>query len=150
MPERVVVRQKNNFATEFWALDPEAPESSELFPVRHVEDLTPYGMLLASVGSCTAVVVNTYAQYHSLDLEEVELATIYERTFKEDCEHCEEISEYEEQIKMDISFKGKLTAQEREKLFKISLQCPIHKMLKNGIRVESRLAKDDRSAEIRF
>ena len=144
MPEKVVVRQKNNFETEFWALDPEAPESAELFPIRHIEDLTPYGMLLASVGSCTAVVVNTYAQYHGLELKEVELATEYQRTFKDDCEHCEEISQYEEQINMDVSFKGNLTPQEHEKLFKISLQCPIHKMLKGGIKVQSHLTTDSK------
>jgi len=144
MPEKVVVRQKSNFQTEFWALDPESSESGRLFPVRHIEDLTPYGMLLASVGSCTAVVVNTYAQYHGLKLDEVEMASEYQRTFKDDCKHCEEISQYEEQIKMDMSFKGNLTAQEQEKLFKLSLQCPIHKMLKSGIKVQSRLTKDDK------
>lgn len=144
MPERVVVRQKSNFETEFRAVDPESPEPGELLPVRHIEDLTPYGMLLASVGSCTAVVVNTYAQYHGIELDEVEMATEYQRTFKDDCKHCEEISQYEEQIKMDISFKGNLTSQEHEKLFKISLQCPIHKMLKSGIKVQSRLLKDDK------
>jgi uncharacterized OsmC-like protein len=142
MAEKVVIRQKNNYETEFLALDQEAPESGKLFPVRHVEDLTPYGMLLASLGSCTAVVVNTSAQYHGIELNEVELMTEYQRTFKEDCEHCEEISEYEEQIIMGIRFKGKLSLQVNEKLFKISLQCPIHKMVKSGIKVQSRLLKD--------
>ncbi len=144
MPEKVIVRQKNTYETEFWALDPESSESSELFPVRHIEDLTPYGMLLASLGSCTAVVVNTYARHHGVSLSEVELATEYHRTFTEDCKHCEEISQYEEQISMDISFKGNLTPQEQEKLFKISLQCPIHKMLKGGIKVQSQLTKDNK------
>lgn len=143
MAEKVVVRQKSNYETEFWALDPEAPESAGLFPVRHVEELTPYGMLLASIGSCTAVVVNTYARYHGLELHEVELASEYQRTFKEDCEHCEEISKYDEQINMDIRFRGNLTPQQHDKLFKISMQCPIHKMLKSGIRVESRLVQDE-------
>jgi len=141
MAEKVVVHQKINYETEFWSLDPEVPESAELHPVSHIGDLTPYGMLLAGLGSCTAVVVNTYARYHELQLDEVDLTVAYQRTFKEDCEHCEEISQYNEQINMEISFKGNLTPEQQEKLSKISLQCPIHKMLKNGIQVSSRLLK---------
>ena len=144
MAEKVVVRQKNNFETEFRALNPELPESHELFPVKHIQDLTPYGMLLASLGSCTAVVVNTYAQYHNIGLDEVELTVEYERVFKEDCEHCEDISRYKESIGMDIGFTGKLTHEQREKLFKISLQCPIHKMLKGGIEVRFLQAREDK------
>ena len=142
MSEKVVIRQRSNYETEFWAVDPEAPEPGKLNHVRHIQDLTPYGMLLASLGSCTAVVVNTYAQYHGVRLHEVELMTEYQRTFKEDCKHCEEISRYDEQINVDISFKGTLTPQEHEKLFKISLQCPIHKMFKSGVKIQSHLAKD--------
>ncbi len=147
MPERVVVRQKNSFETEIWALDPEAEETGKLFPVHHVEELTPYGMLLAGLSSCTAVVVNTYAQYHDVGLREVQLETEYQRTFKEDCKHCEEISKYDEQITMKISFKGKLTHEEHEKLLKISLQCPIHKMLKSGIKVQTQLGEDNEMIE---
>lgn len=146
MAEKVVVRQRNNFETDFRALDPERPESGELHPVRHIQDLTPYGMLLASLGSCTAVVVNTYAQYHGIELDEVELTVEYERVFKEDCEHCEDVSGYKESINAGISFRGKLTPQQQEKLFKISLQCPIHKMLKGGIEVRFQPAKDYKPA----
>jgi uncharacterized OsmC-like protein len=142
MSEKVLVRQKNNYETEFHAADPEAPGSDKLEHVRYIQDLTPYGMLLAGLASCTAVVVNTYAQYHGVKLDEVELIAEYQRTFKEDCKHCEEISQYDEQISLDMSFKGDLSPQDHEKLFKISLQCPIHKMFKSGIKVQTRLAGD--------
>jgi uncharacterized OsmC-like protein len=87
------------------------------------------------------VIRRNYARHHRIELDEVELVIDYQRVFKDDCEHCEEISKSEEQIKMDISFKGNLTPQEYEKHYKVSLQCPIHKMLKNGIEVKSQLAK---------
>jgi uncharacterized OsmC-like protein len=146
MAEKVVVRQRNNFETDFRAHDPETPESGELYPVKHMQDLTPYGMLLASLGSCTAVVVNTYAQYHGIELEEVELTVEYKRVFKDDCEHCEDISGYKESINIGVSFKGKLTPQQQEKLFKISMQCPIHKMLKSGIEVSFQQTKEYKPA----
>jgi uncharacterized OsmC-like protein len=67
----------------------------------------------------------------------VELRLEYQQSFKEDCAHCEEIDKYEEVIGMTVLVEGKLTAQERDKLFKISLHCPVHKMLTSGIRVKS-------------
>jgi uncharacterized OsmC-like protein len=142
MGEKVVVVQRNNFETDFRAADPETPESDKLHPVMHIQDLTPYGMLLASLASCTAVVVNTYAQYHGIGLDEVELTAEYERVFKDDCEHCEDISRYKESINMDIGFRGKLTPEQADKLFKIALQCPIHKMLKGGIEVRFHPVKE--------
>jgi uncharacterized OsmC-like protein len=137
MAERIVIRQDSNFQTRFWAED----ESGGLREVAHLQDITPYGMLLAGLGSCTGVVVHTYAQYHDVDLYEVELDVAYERNFREDCERCEGIDRYTESITQDISFTGDLTPEEREKLFRISLQCPIDKMLKSGVRVESRQSK---------
>jgi uncharacterized OsmC-like protein len=48
-----------------------------------------------------------------------------------------EIDKYEDQIEMSVSFEGNLTSHERDKLFSISLHCPVHKMLKSGIKVKS-------------
>lgn len=139
--ERVIVRQNRNFETEFLAPDPRAAESQEPRPVGHLQELTPYGMLLAGLGSCTAVVLHTYARHHGLNLEEVELDLRYERVFREDCENCEEIGEYRERIRQDIRLKGDMKPGDREKLFRISRHCPIHKMFQSGIPVESHFPK---------
>jgi uncharacterized OsmC-like protein len=142
MAEKVIVRQGSNYETEILGPDPHDPESQKLHPVRNIYDLTPYGMLLASLGSCTAALLNSYAQNHGLELQGVDLRLRYERNFKKDCENCEGIDRYEEEIDEEISFLGNLTSNEREKLFMISHHCPIHKMLKSGITVNSQLAKD--------
>jgi len=140
MAERVLVRQNKEYETKIFGPDPHDPESKKLYPVKEIYDMTPYGMLLASLGSCTAVLLNSYAQNHGLDLHEVELNLRYERNFKEDCINCEGIERYEEEIGEEISFIGNLTNKEREKLLLISYHCPIHKMLKSGIKVNSQLA----------
>jgi uncharacterized OsmC-like protein len=141
MSERVVMRQKANFDTELLAADPHDPDSAELNPVEHVFALSPYGMLLASLGGCTAVLLTTYAQNHGLDLEEVELRLEFDRVFADDCEHCEAVDEYTEIITEEIVFKGDLTAAQRQKLFAISRHCPIHRMVHEGIDVRSRLGE---------
>ncbi len=137
MSEKVIIRQKRNYETTYMALDPEAKAGEKPRPVSNINELTPYGMVLAGLGTCTAFVVNTYAEHHSLRVDTVELRLEYQRSFKEDCVHCEEIDKYEDVIYMTVGFEGNLTAQERDKLYKISLHCPVHKMLKSGIRVQS-------------
>jgi hypothetical protein len=48
------------------ALDPGEPGSGKPRLVQNIHELTPYGMVLAGLGTCTAFVVNTYAEHHSL------------------------------------------------------------------------------------
>lgn len=140
MAEIVLVRQNHHFETEFWAADPQEDESAELLPVTRIHSLTPYGMLLASLGACTAVVVNTYAQHHGIHLHEVEMTLEYNRSFDEDCEDCEELGEFHEDIEVAIRFDGDLTPAIQQRLLAVSKQCPIHKMLEDGIETRFNLA----------
>lgn len=143
MAEIVVVRQKSNFETEFLAADTDSPdvEARELKPVHAIHELTPYGMLLAGLGSCTTILLHSYAHHHGVDLEEAELRVSYDRVFDEDCERCEEIGEYTEQIDAEVMLTGDFDEKERNKLFLISRQCPVHKILHDGIETVFRLVE---------
>jgi uncharacterized OsmC-like protein len=142
MGEQVIVRQNSRFETEILALDAHDPDAQAFHPVGDVRYLTPYGMLLAGLGSCTAIVLHTYAQHHGVDLREVELRLEYDRVFAADCEDCEGIDEYKEQIEEDIALFGELAPEERNRLFLVSRHCPVHKILAQGIEVHSRLAEN--------
>mgnify|MGYP005838423527 CR=1 FL=1 len=141
MSEKIIVRQNREFLTEILAPDPHRPDDPQLYPVEHIYHLTPYGMLLASLATCTAIVLHTYAQHHGVDLQEVELRLSYERVFTDDCRDCEAIDEYREQIVEGILLQGNLSPQERQKLLLVSRHCPVHKMLHQGIEVVSGLAE---------
>lgn len=142
MTERLILRQNNKFETEFLSTDPHRPDSPEFQPRAYVHELTPYGMFLAGLAGCTSVILHTYAQNHGLDLREVELRLTYERVFDEDCETCEEIDQYTEQIEEEILLVGELDESERDKLFLVSKQCPIHRIVEDGIEVHSKLVKE--------
>jgi uncharacterized OsmC-like protein len=142
MTEKVIVRQNNQFEISFRASDPQ-DESPEVFPINHIHELSPYGMMLASLGSCTTIVLHTYAQNHGLNLEEVEISEEYERVFKEDCEDCENIDRYEEYIHEEIQFFGDFSPEVRDKLFHIAHQCSIHKMFESGIQIQSKMAQPE-------
>lgn len=142
MAEKVIVRQDNQLQTQFMAADPEADNGS-LEEVAHIHALTPYGMMLASLGACTAIVINSYAQNHGLDLQEVELALRYEREFDAESATQSAPPDFEEHITEQIAFHGDLTEDERLKLFRIAKQCSIHQMYERGIDIHSEHTHED-------
>lgn len=142
MGERVIVRQDRNFITQVLAVDPHEPESDELHQVDHIHQLTSYGMLLTSLGSCTAIVLHTYAQHHNIDLEQVAVELEYSRVFAEDCADCEEIDEYKDHIEQEVSVTGDLTDRDRDRLDAISRHCSVHKLLVHGMEIDTSLAEE--------
>jgi uncharacterized OsmC-like protein len=137
MAEKIILRQNDSFEVEILASNPHKEDAQTLEHVERIFDITPYGMLLTSLGSCTAILVHSYAQNHGMKLREVELHLSYARDFKQDCDNCEGADRYDERIDLEIALSGELTQQERERLFLISRQCPIHKIIKNGIQVNT-------------
>ena len=135
MTERIQFFQDRSYQVEFQYGDPREPEVGELEPVHGLHEVTPYGMMLFSLASCTAQVVLGYSSHHHLDLEEVEIRLVYERDYQQDCEDCEEIDEFQERIRGKIEFRGQLSAEEKEKLLRISRQCPIEKIFEEGISI---------------
>jgi putative redox protein len=137
MSERVVVFQDKSFQTSFKAADPNDETSDEVTPVHHLHDLTPYGMLLASVGACTAIVVNSYANHHNIPLTAISVDASYDRVFADDCDDCDERNLYEEFIREEIQFEGNLEPKQVKRLHQVAKACSIRRLLENGIHVET-------------
>jgi uncharacterized OsmC-like protein len=142
MAEKVIVRMKSNLKAEVWAPDPMDPESDEIRPVENLNGLTPYGMLMASLGSCTALLLLTYARHHRLRLEEVELVIQYRRVFAKDLEKFDLISQFSEHIEQEIILSGKFTPGERDRLFVVADRCPVSRILEEGIDIKSTLIRE--------
>ena len=134
MSERVVVYQDKSFRTDFRAADPNSEDTSEVEPVMHLHNLTPYGMLLASVGACTAIVVNTYARNHDIPLRGITVDASYERVFAEDCEDCDINNQYEEVIRKHVDFEGDLEESHLKRLHQVAKACSVRRLLESGIR----------------
>lgn len=139
MAERIIIRQDHQFRTLFFTADPEDPASLEFEEIENIHQLTPYGMLLASLGSCTALVLHTYAQNQDIALTDVEIHLDYQRVFRDDCEDCDEDQEFTEEISEKILLKGDLPAQIREKLLRAAHLCPVYKMMIEGIQIKTEL-----------
>lgn len=90
------------------------------------EGITPGALLLASLGSCTAITIRMYA-----DRKEMPLTGI-----KIDLAICkEEEMSIETTISRKIELLGGLTDAQRERLMVIADKCPIHKLLSNPIKI---------------
>jgi uncharacterized OsmC-like protein len=135
MTELIHVRQSDTLETVIQASFSGLSEGYKT--VEDIHHLTPYGMMLASLGSCTAMVVHTFAQNHNYPLKEVGIQLKYEREFNEDCENCTDIDQYEEKIYEDIEFIGPLSEQQHSRLAHVAHLCPIYKMFKSGIEIHT-------------
>ena len=142
MTERLILRQNHHFETEFLSTDPHDPESNEFRSTTHLHELTPYGMFLAGLAGCTSIILHTYARNHEIELQKVELRLTYERVFQDDCDNCEEDEPYKDKIDEEILLLGNLDERDREKLFLVSKQCPLHKIVEDGTEVNSYLVEE--------
>lgn len=142
MAEIVQVWQNSLLETMVRTPAVEKPGSEEMQPVVYVHELSPYTMMLSSLGTCTSIVLHTYAQNHEIDLEEVEIWLEYDRVFKEDCLNCEAIERYDERIREEIFLKGQLSTEERNRLAKVAHACPIYRMFLQGIDIETIMVEE--------
>ncbi|SEA66931.1 OsmC family protein [Pedobacter hartonius] len=92
------------------------------------EGMTPGALLLASLGSCTAITIRMYADRKQIPLEAVK---IHLTICKE-----EEMSA-STKISRKIELTGDLTAEQRNRMLAIADKCPIHKMLINPIEIDT-------------
>jgi uncharacterized OsmC-like protein len=107
------------------------------------EGPSPYDLLLAALGACTAMTLKMYVERKKLPITDVEVLLTFDRIHIDDCESCvkEERSNDQEvqHISRLIYVTGDVTEEQKERLLHIAGRCPVHVTLHSNPHVEDAL-----------
>ncbi len=87
---------------------------------------SPYDMLTAALGECTAMTVRWYARQHSYPLDKVEVRLTHHKEGTQDV------------FKKEVILHGEqLTEEQRSRLVAIAAKCPVHKTITSSPTIET-------------
>ncbi|MDF2158432.1 bifunctional alpha/beta hydrolase/OsmC family protein [Algoriphagus sp. CAU 1675] len=101
----------------------------------------PYDLLMAALGSCTAMTLKLYAGRKKWPLTEVSVFLNHKKIHLEDSEHSGEPGAKVSHFTRIIELEGDLDQEQRHRLLEISNRCPVHKTLQEEIVIQTLLAK---------
>src|SRR5215470_10179489 len=101
---------------------------------------SPYDLLTASLGACTAMTVRLYADLKKFPLERVGVNLQHEKIHAIDCRDCETKEGRIDKIERVIDLEGPLDDTQRAKLLEIANKCPVHRTLHSEVFIPTRLA----------
>jgi len=98
----------------------------------------PYDLLLAALGSCTAMTVRLYAAQKQWPLTNVHVTLKHQKIYAQDCAECETKEGRIDQIDRVIRLEGALDDAQRKRLMEIADKCPVHRTLHSEVRIVTR------------
>ena len=103
---------------------------------------SPYDLLSAALATCTSMTLKMYASHKKLDLESATVRVRHGKIHAEDCEDCESNEGRIDQFERELSLRGTLTEEQRQRLLEIADRCPVHRTLHGEVKVQTSLAGD--------
>lgn len=90
---------------------------------------SPYELLNAALGACTAMTLQMYARRKGWPLEEVKVHLNFNRSYRDDCGACSREERRIEVFEKVIEVKGELDDTQINRLLEIANKCPVHRTL---------------------
>lgn len=98
---------------------------------------SPYDLLLAALGTCTAMTMKMYADRKGIAFEGTTIALRHERNHAEDLGHALDEGEAAQALYRTITLTGDLSAEEQAKLIEIADKCPVHRTLEGHLHIHT-------------
>lgn len=102
---------------------------------------SPYELLIAGLGACTAMTLRLYAGQKSLPLTGVSVTLRHSKIHAADCATCETKEGRLDRIDRTIALEGPLDDAQRARLLAIADKCPVHRTLTSEIEIRTALAE---------
>lgn len=102
---------------------------------------TPYDLLGAALGACTAMTLRMYADRQGWPLEAVTVHVEHDRVHAADCVACETQDARLDRLRRTLTLDGPLDETQRARLLEIANRCPVHRTLTSEIVIETTLAE---------
>lgn len=101
---------------------------------------SPYELLNAALGACTAMTLQMYARRKKWDVQEVKVHLSFARSYREDCEHCDDTDRRLETFDREIEIRGDLDQSQLDRLAEIADRCPVHRTLEASATVTTKMS----------
>jgi putative redox protein len=102
---------------------------------------TPYDLLLAALGACTAMTLRVYADRKEWPLANVSVELRHDRIHAQDLHACATPPCRIERIERTLNLSGPLTDEQRHRLVDIAERCPVHRTLMGEKQIVTRLGR---------
>ena len=107
---------------------------------------SPYDLLVAGLGACTAMTIRMYADLKQLPLEKVTVRLKHDKVHAQDCVECETREGKIDRIDREIELEGSLDEAQKAKLLEVANKCPVHRTLHSEVWIPTRLRSSVTSA----
>lgn len=97
----------------------------------------PYDLLLAALGSCTAITMRMYADRKGWPLTSVQVTLVHDRIHATDCAECVTSTGRLDRIRRQVLLSGELNADQIAALATIADKCPVHRTLTHEVTVRT-------------
>jgi putative redox protein len=101
---------------------------------------TPYDLLNAALGTCTAMTMKMYADRKGWPLEGVTVEVMHERNHASTCDHAEAMQEGKQlqALNRKIELHGAaLDDEQRARIIEIADKCPVHRTLEGELHIHT-------------
>ncbi len=103
---------------------------------------TPYDLLAAALGTCTAMTLRMYADRKKWPLEGVEVGVSHTKVHAEDEADPDGESAKLDRLERVVYVSGDLDQEQRRRLLEIADRCPVHKTLEAGVKIVTEAGED--------
>jgi len=100
---------------------------------------TPYDLLLAALGACTAMTLRLISRREKIPLQEVIVRLAHHRNHAEDCLHSDQVGARVQAITREFELLGPLGEDQRQHLMDIANRCPVHRTLTGELHIHDSL-----------